>query len=148
MFVQEPPPPPPASALEHLAAIPEAGVDRPATVFEDVLVLNRGDNIRVVGSGILWVVLPAKGQLPDGRVQFFYITVGAPGMPAPPVSGLCRFEARRVNWTGGMITGENDLPRPQDHPNQPMPAAEMWSLERFDCAISSDSPVIAPPENA
>ncbi len=143
MFIQDPPPAPQPSLEALLAGSPERTIRQSgqSTVFEDVLILNRGESVKgVVGSGLYWVVLPVKGRLATGETVFFYKTIFEPGEPAPPIGGLCRLEAQRTTWTGGMITGENDLSDPLEHP----PGPKMWSLSPFDCTISSDSPVIVP----
>lgn len=148
MFIQDPPLAPPPSLEGLLASVSEraARYNGPATVFENVLILNRGNSIRgVAASGVYWVVLPVKGRLSNGETVFFYKTVFEQGEPAPPIGSVCRLEAYKTTWTGGMITGENDLTRPDDGPGWQTPDPEMWSLTRFDCTISSDSPIIVPP---
>ncbi|NJC42710.1 hypothetical protein GGQ87_003005 [Brevundimonas alba] len=141
MLFQEPPPPHPVVSEILASRIP---VPSPIIAFDDVLILDRGDNSRVVPSGLYWVVIAVRGQLPDGERRYFYKTVFVgPGEPVPPVSGLCRIEAHQTEWTGGMISGENDLHRIGHGPSsfEPVP---MWSIDRFDCSISSDSPVLPP----
>lgn len=138
MFIQEPPTP--QQFVSEILSSPIRPAS-PVIGFDDVLILNRGDNTHVVPSGVYWVVIAIKGELSDGQTQYFYKTVfSGPGEPVPPISGRCRIEAHQTEWTGGMISGENDLSLDDDAFSRP----SMWLIERFECSISSDSPIIPP----
>lgn len=135
----------PTPSMEALLArlgLPYEELER--AVYEDVLILGRGEATGQPICGILSSNVAVKGRLPSGETTFFYVTWCAAGQAMPPVSGQCRFEVVLMQGRDGFVSGEHDLP-PMDASPQTHLAYVRKQVEQFNCTISSDSPTIEPP---
>jgi hypothetical protein len=143
---QQAPATPETPSIEQLIArlsIPYA--ERERAVYEDVLVLARGDSTQQPTCGVLDSKVAVKGRLSSGDTTFFYVTWCAAGQAMPPVSGRCRFEVVLMQGLDAFVSGEHDMPA-ADAPLQSKLAYVGKQVEQFDCTISSNSPVVEPPE--
>jgi len=122
-------------------AMPDS--QRPRQVYEDVLILARGDNSGQPQCGIYRTSVAVKALLPTGETTYFYQTWCVPGQAMPPVSGLCRLEIVERPGSDGLVVGENDMP-PRDAPIAAHMAYVGKDIERFSCTVSSESPTIPP----
>ncbi|MDQ8028357.1 MAG: hypothetical protein REJ23_06495 [Brevundimonas sp.] len=145
---QQAPATPETPSVEQLIArlsIPYA--ERERAVYEDVLVLARGDSTQRPQCGYFISKVAVKGRLPSGETTFFYVTWCAAGQAMPPVSGRCRFEVVLMPGADGFVSGEHDMPAA----DMPLPSRLAYvrkDVEQFDCTISSDSPTIEPAETS